>query len=150
MISQAKLTRLLQDNTLKVEPFLPEHIKGPSLKLHLGVWYQMPQLKAIDIDMLHSTPSPIKIEANELHILPNQMVLAKTLERIQVPEGYMGWLESRARAANVGLQVHLGDAHLDPGTDGTVWLQLKNQSDHTLILRHGTYIAKLYLFQLHD
>lgn len=150
MISQVKFLKLLQEGTLGIDPFFPENIKGPALKIHIGTWYQMPQEKAIDVDMLHSIPAPTKIEATELHILPNQMVLAKTLEHIRIPEGYVGWLETRGTAANVGLQAHLTDAHLDPGTDMQPWLQIKNQSDHTLVLRHGTYVAKLYLFELTD
>lgn len=148
MVSEAKLIGLIEDGVLGIEPFLPENIKGPSLKLHLGEWYQISQNKALDLDSLHSLPAPIKIEATELHLLPNQMVLAKTLEHIRMPQDYMGWLETRGSAANVGLQAHLCDAHLDPGSDGKPWLQIKNQSDHTLVLRHGTYIAKLYLFGL--
>lgn len=150
MISQKKLIQLLQDGTVGIDPFMPENIKGSAVQIHIGSWYQMPQDKAIDIDMLHSVPAPTKIEATELHILPNQMVLAKTLEHIRIPEGYMGWLETSGSAANVGLQAHLTDAHLDPGTDIQPWLQIKNQSDHTLVLRHGTYVAKLYFFELTD
>jgi deoxycytidine triphosphate deaminase len=110
----------------------------------------MQQGKEIDLDSLHSLPAPVKIDADQLYILPNQLVLAKSLEHIRISDGYVGWMETHGGAANVGLQISLTDAHLDPGTDTRPWLQLKNQSDHPLVLRRGTYIAKLYIHELID
>lgn len=149
MLSTKKLQALIADGTIGIEPML-EEIHGPAVKLHLGDWYQMQQGKEIDLDGLRSLAAPIKIDAEELHILPNQMVLVKTLEHIRMPDGYVGWMETHGSAANVGLQVHLTDAHLDPGTDTRPWLQLKNQSDHPLVMRRGTYIAKMYVHELLD
>jgi dCTP deaminase len=148
MISGTRLTQLIQAGTIGVQPFLPEHVSGAALKLHLGQWFQVPQGKQIDLDTVVILPEPIKIEATELQLLPNQFVLAQTMERITIPEGFVGWVETCGPAANVGLQAHLCDGHLDPGVDDYVWIQLKNQSDHPLVLRHGTYIAKMYVHEL--
>jgi dCTP deaminase len=148
MVSAQKLQALIQDGTIGVDPLLEDSLHGAAARLHMGEWYQVQQGKEIDLDSLSSLPAPVKIDAEELHLLPNQLVLAKSLERVHLADGYMGWLETRGRAANVGLQVHLADSHLDPGTDARPWLQLKNQSDHPLVLRRGTYIAKMYVFEL--
>lgn len=148
MISAQKLLDLVDSGTLVFDPFFRENIKGCAIKLHLGEWYQVPQGASIDLDMLASLPAPIRIEASELRLLPNQFVLARTMESVSMPDGYMGRLETSGGAANVGLQAHLCDGHVDTGFNGNLWVQLKNQSDHPLVLRHGTYIVKMYIHEL--
>lgn len=150
MLSHDKVKTMLLTGELVVEPFFPENFKGPGLRLHLGTWYQVPQAQALDLDSLGSLDQPLEMTTSEVKLLPNQMMLAKTLERVQIPEttNIVGWLQTRRTLANLGLQINLNDSYLLPGVDANIWLQLKNQSDHTLVMRRGTDLARLFFFDI--
>lgn len=150
MLSHDKVKTMLLGNEITIEPFFPENFKGPGFRLHLGSWYELSPGSVLDLDSLGSLEQPVAVESGEVKLLPNQMMLAKTLEKVGIPLGsnVVGWLQTRRTLANLGLQVNLGDSYLLPGLEGEVWLQLKNQSDHTLVMRRGTDLARLFFFDI--
>lgn len=150
MLSQDKIRAMILGEEIQIEPFFGENFKGPSVKLHLGTWYELQPGRSLDLDSLGSLDQPVQMETNEVHLLPNQMMLAKTLERVVIPEGakVAGWIQTRRTLANLGLQVNSSVAYLLPGLDANLWLQLKNQSDHTLVMRRGTDLARLFFFEI--
>lgn len=135
---------------ITIEPFFAENFKGPGVRLHLGSWYELSPGREVDLDSLGSLEPPVLTETSEVRLLPNQMMLAKTLEKVTIPENapVVGWIQTRRTLANLGLQINSADAYLLPGLDANIWLQLKNQSDHTLLMRRGTDLARLFFFEI--
>lgn len=74
----------------------------------------------------------------------------QTLEKITISNDLIGWIDTRGSIANLGVSCHLSDAHLDPGTDQKIFLQLKNHSAKEVIINAREPVVKVYFALLTD
>ena len=147
MISEESLKELISSNKLIIEGS-NDPVKGCAVKLHLGSTCKQIVSPIIDLNNLAAVEyKPIDISGGyNLH--PNDFLLVYTFEKVTMPEGYMGWIETRGSLANIGLQVHFCDAHIDPGSSLNIALQIKNNSNAVIKIRPEIYIAKMYIDEL--
>ncbi|HVY82711.1 MAG TPA: dCTP deaminase [Steroidobacteraceae bacterium] len=81
---------------------------------------------------------------------PHRLVLAKTLERIELPIGADGHclaarIEGKSSYARCGLLVHFTAPTIHAGFAGTITLELYNLGPFTISLFPGAYICQLIL-----
>lgn len=75
---------------------------------------------------------------------PHQMALVATLERIHIPNGYVGELKLKSSTARAGFNHSLA-FHLDPGFDGIATMEIHNQIDSKLEIYQGMAFAQLII-----
>ena len=92
------LKKLIAENLLGIEP-LEEYQIGPtSIDLHLGnliVKYDIHLLPSIELGK--TSPQGLEVEMNPesgYTLDPKEFVLGCTLERIRIPNGYQGFIET--------------------------------------------------------
>lgn len=63
---------------------------------------------------------------------PGQMLLARTYEAFNMPPDLAGRLAGRSSYARLGIAIHCGADHINPGWKGRMPLQLVNLSPRTI------------------
>ena len=150
ILSDTDITFLIESGNLRIEPFSPEDIRESSIKLHLApklLKYRENIVADLKDDSTFITEEII-LPVSGYIMKPDEFLLGSTLEKITIPNGYMGWIETRGSIARAGLQMHLCDAHIDPGSSMNITLQLKNNANHCVKIYPEFYMVKLYLIKM--
>ena len=77
----------------------------------------------------------------------DEFVLASTNEYIKIPEHMAAYVEGRSSIGRLGLQIQ-NAGFIDPGFEGQITLELKNQSGMEIILYEGLRICQLVYVKL--
>lgn len=88
-----------------------------------------------------------KFTSDRYKMNPHEFILASTNEYIRVPEDMAAYVEGRSSIGRLGLQVQ-NAGFIDPGFEGQITLELKNQSGMELILHEGMRICQLVYVKL--
>lgn len=152
MLTKEAILRLVNNRELIIDPYLEsENIKDSSVMLHLGYELRSLRDKMVDTkDLSFVRYNSVTIDTEGYILEPNQFVLVATHEKVTMPDGYIGWIETRGSLANIGLQSHFCDAHIDPGSSQHINLQLKNNSQSRIKIYPKMYLVKMYLFKMVD
>ncbi|MFB6226659.1 MAG: dCTP deaminase [Candidatus Paceibacteria bacterium] len=149
-LSKQKLKKIIDQEKLKVNPFSKEDLRMCSIKLHLGEQgYNHNPNEILDVTLNEeSNKNSFKLDEDGYIMNPGNFFLIKTKERIAMPEGHLGWMETRGSLAKLGIQTHLCGGHIDPGSDLKITLQLKNVGNNQVRIHPGMYAVKLYISKL--
>lgn len=122
-----------------VDPFdARTQVQPASIDLRLGFKFWHPRssskVKVIDISKLEVGGATISQAFNRktaskdfpVVLKPGQMVLARTLEKFTIPNGYSATLHGRSSLSRLGLSVHCNGGFMNPGWRGRMPLQLIN------------------------
>lgn len=84
-----------------------------------------------------------QIDSNYIYVLePGDCLLASLVERVRIPDDALARIEGKSTWARQFLTVHSA-GFLDPGFNGDVTLELKNDGKMPLKLRPGVRIAQI-------
>lgn len=84
--------------------------------------------------------------AEDLLLFPGDFSLASTVEHFNMPNDVLGIVHDKSTWARQGLSVF--NTVIEPGWNGYLTLELKNQSDNVLKIDAGSPIAQIVLHQL--
>ena len=85
-------------------------------------------------------------ESESCTIQPMTLVLAQTLEKVNMPADLVGLIQGRSSLARCGLAVHLTAPKIDPGFNAVIALEIVNFGPMALELRAGATVAQI-MFQ---
>ena len=89
----------------------------------------------------------IKFVDEKYRMSSNEFILASTNEYIKVPNHLAAYVEGRSSIGRLGLQVQ-NAGFIDPGFEGQITLELKNQSGIDLILYENMRICQIIYVKL--
>lgn len=78
---------------------------------------------------------------------PKSAVLACSAEKVCLPAGYMGLLQTKGSLARLFVSLHFSDGQIDPGFSGHVTFEIFNAGELTICIRRLLPIGNLYLFK---
>jgi deoxycytidine triphosphate deaminase len=130
IISGAAITRGVQEGRIGITPFSVSQVEAAHVNLHLGESQAM--------------------EGDTLVVKAGQFVLARTLERITLPDTICGSMEGRSKLAQQGLSVEQSSTFIEPGSDTTMVLEIHNVGPVEVCLKRGQKIAKMILMRIVD
>lgn len=85
---------------------------------------------------------PIYVEDGESYILsPGDFVIAKTKQRLTLPDDVIGYMEGRSSLARLGVGVFVNAARFDPGWDNYPVLEMKGAAPVPVKLYVGDAIC---------
>lgn len=150
VIAQTELEKLLREGIIKVEPFTREQIGPGSIDLHLGneftVFKKVREVFHISDDTDYRMISET-IRVHDFFVLmPGESALAKTVEKITLPDDICGRLEGRSRFSRLGLLVHITASFMHPGISNHQVLEMYNASPIPLAVHPGTKICQ-FIFE---
>jgi dCTP deaminase len=148
ILSDHDLKELIKENLLIVESDNRIHINPTSIDLCLGstiIKYIAPQT------IKPSTDKPdfyeIDISNSSYKLRPRDFVLGTTKERVSIPNGYQGFIETKGNIARAGIVAHNNDGHIDPGFRGNITLEIVNHNNDEVDfeLVPGMQICQLFI-----
>lgn len=150
ILSDRDIKKLLKQKRLIFKPSLSEDQIGPaSIDLKLGPefkffnitsQYLLDVKKGLPLDHFVITKRLKKGEPFILH--PNNFVLASTQEYVIVPDDIVLRVEGKSTLARMGILVHTA-GFVDPGFEGTLTLEISNQSNLPVALYPEMYICQV-------
>ena len=155
VLSDRDIKKLLQAKKLIFRPKLSHDQIGPaSIDLTLGdvfKYFNVTKQNLLDVKKGLPDSSFIvtyKCQKDEAFILhPNYFVLASTREYVKVPADLVLRVEGKSTLARMGILVHTA-GFVDPGFEGTLTLEISNQSNLPVALYPGMYICQVSVEKL--
>jgi dCTP deaminase len=145
MLSDKDIKDLIDKKKLLIEPFSKKSIGCASIDLSLGNIFTR---YSGTIDTRSENIAHESYRASELSLYPGEFILAVTKERVKIPNGHYGFIETRGNFSRAGISVSCDDGHIDPGTDGVITLEIRNNNNVPVKLYSGDFICQLFLFRL--
>ncbi len=79
---------------------------------------------------------------------PGQAILACSEEKVKMPRGYMGFLQTKGSLARLFVSVHCCDGQIEPGFEGRITYEICNMGNMAVKLHPGVPVAQLFIFQV--
>src|SRR5919197_6516790 len=106
ILTRDEIISEIQKGTIKIEPFSIEQVGPASVDLHLSnefrVFKKMRRPIKIKADTSYKNITEKITVNNHLILMPGEMMLGITREKITLPSNICGWLEGRSRFARLG------------------------------------------------
>ena len=152
LLSDVDIKRLLNDKTIKIAPMENDQVGPASVDLTLSdEWYFFNRKylgKNVDLSQVDLKAAFKKTKAEKIELLPGEMCLGKTLEKITLPPDIMGKLEGRSRYARMGVIIHTTSAIVQPGSDNHQILEIVNLAPFAITLHSGMRISQVLFERL--
>jgi len=149
VLSDMHLKELLEAWTLVISPLYADgsSIKSNHIDLRLGHRLLKYSMKVLDLKSPNVVVEEILISDSGFILSPWEFVLWCTLETVEVPNGYRGFVETKGNIARAGIQAHNTDGHVDPGFKWTITLEIKNNSNHAIVIYPEMFFVQIYIFK---
>lgn len=155
MLADHQIRALIESGEINITPYSDHQIQPASLDVHLGYHfaaYRYDPLRNNYVDMAHPIEHLFhRSEAQNgdaLELGPGAFLLGVTLERVRLPNYLAARFEGRSSLGRLGLSTHITAGFIDPGYDGWITLELKNECDVPLKLYPAMPIGQLAFHRL--
>jgi dCTP deaminase len=150
LLSDRNIKKLIEDDELTIDPYDVASVNPTSYDLHLGSTLVVYPSQVIKVGTSIPISQEIDISNSSYTLRPGEFLLGTTKEKVSIPDGYQGVIETKGNIARAGLQVHNNDGHIDPGFCGNITLEIKNMNsnDVSVELVAGTAFCQLFIGQL--
>jgi dCTP deaminase len=153
VLSDGTIRRLVEEERIRIEPWDPLMVQPASVDLKLGSSFRVfhnHRIQTIDLaDPPTGLTEHVEVDADEPFVIhPNEFVLGRTAERVELPDDVVARIEGKSSLGRLGLIVHATAGFVDPGFSGTLTLEITNFNSVPIVLRPGLPIAQLSFMTL--
>lgn len=149
ILSDKTLTKMLEEKTLVVEPIEKEQIQPASIDIRLGNTFSVVEDTSTGIINLENEIKYKTIVSDSYILLPNQFVLATTMEYFDLPDDLTAFVEGRSSLGRMGLFIQ-NAGWVDPGFKGEITLELYNANRCAIELKAGRRVGQLVFAKMDD
>lgn len=122
-----------------------------SLTLHLSrsiCKYNIPNDQIVNYgDKISEQQVSRMFIANEYILNPGDSILACSSEKIKMPAGYIGFLQTKGSLARLYVTVHCCDGQVEPGFEGSVTFEICNLGQLKVRLLPECSVAQLFIYK---
>lgn len=122
-----------------------------SITLHLGTTikqYDYHQERVVTYGERISSQDVSTIEiANEYILKHGQAILACSNEAVNMPQGYIGFLQTKGSLARLFVTAHCCDGQIEPGFSGRITFEICNMGNLNVRLLPNAPVAQLFIFK---
>lgn len=79
---------------------------------------------------------------------PGEFILGSTVEAVSIPDYLACRFEGKSSLGRIGLMTHVTAGFIDPGFQGTITLEIKNENQFPILLKPGMLIGQLCFIRL--
>jgi dCTP deaminase len=153
VLSDGTIRRLVDAGEIVISPWDPLMVQPASVDLKLGTSFRVfhnHKIQVIDLaDPPKGLTEPVEVEPDDLFVIhPNEFVLGRTEERVEMPANLVARIEGKSSLGRLGLIVHATAGFVDPGFEGSLTLEITNFNSVPIVLRPGLPIAQLSFMTL--
>ena len=149
ILSDKTLMKMLEEKTLVVEPIEKEQIQPASIDVRLGNTFSIVEDTSTGIINLENEIKYKTITTDSYILLPNQFVLATTMEYFDLPDDLTAFVEGRSSLGRMGLFIQ-NAGWVDPGFKGEITLELYNANRCAIELKAGRRVGQLVFAKMDD
>ena len=149
ILSDKTLIKMLEEKTLVVEPVEKEQIQPASIDIRLGNTFSVVEDTSTGIINLEEKINYKTITSDSYILLPNQFVLATTMEYFELPNDLTAFVEGRSSLGRMGLFIQ-NAGWVDPGFKGEITLELYNANRCAIELKAGRRVGQLVFAKMDD
>lgn len=149
ILSDKTLMKMLEENELVVEPIEKEQIQPASIDIRLGNTFSIVEDTSTGIINLENEIKYKTITSDTYILLPNQFVLATTMEYFDLPDDLTAFVEGRSSLGRMGLFIQ-NAGWVDPGFKGEITLELYNANRCAIELKAGRRVGQLVFAKMDD
>lgn len=149
ILSDNTIFTMLENKTLTISPLEPEQVQPASVDIRLGNTFSTVEDSPNGIITLESEAAYKTITADTYILLPNQFILATTMEYFELPDNLTAFVEGRSSLGRLGLFIQ-NAGWVDPGFKGEITLELYNANRFAIELKAGRRVGQLVFAQLDD
>lgn len=147
ILSDKTIFTMLENKTLTISPLEPEQVQPASVDIRLGNTFSTVEDSPSGIITLESEAAYKTITADTYILLPNQFILASTMEYFELPDNLTAFVEGRSSLGRLGLFIQ-NAGWVDPGFKGEITLELYNANRFAIELKAGRRVGQLVFAQL--
>ncbi|MCW3001265.1 MAG: dCTP deaminase [Conexibacter sp.] len=153
VLSDRTIRRFVDEGHIVITPWDPLMVQPASVDLKLGTSFRVfhnHRIQVIDLaDPPQGLTEPVEVDENEPFVIhPNEFVLGRTEEHVEMPADVVARIEGKSSLGRLGLIVHATAGFVDPGFKGTLTLEITNFNSVPIVLRPGLPIAQLSFMTL--
>ncbi|MFH0961775.1 MAG: dCTP deaminase [archaeon] len=148
--SDRDILRAIKGKTIRIEPFNPKHVGPGSVDCTLGnVFRVFRNVRDSEIDVrnpkaLEKLSELINVGGGEFFLLlPHELVLATTREKVGISDKMVGFIEGRSSYARIGVAVHVTASFIQPGSYGIQTLEIYNLTNFPIKLYPGERVCQI-------
>lgn len=149
ILSDKTLLRLLEEKSLIIEPLEMEQVQPASVDIRLGNTFSVVEDSSSGIINLENEIKYKMITSDIYILLPNQFVLATTMEYFELPNNLTAFVEGRSSLGRMGLFIQ-NAGWVDSGFKGEITLELYNANRCAIELKAGRRIGQLVFAKMDD
>lgn len=149
ILSDKTLLKMLDEKTLIIEPLETDQIQPASVDIRLGNTFSVVEDSSSGIINLENEIKYKMITSDTYILLPNQFVLATTMEYFDLPNNLTAFVEGRSSLGRMGLFIQ-NAGWVDPGFKGEITLELYNANRCAIELKAGRRIGQLVFAKMDD
>ena len=149
ILSDKTIYKMLEEKTLKIEPLEKEQVQPASVDIRLGNTFSVVEDSSSGILNLNNKISYKVLNSETYILLPNQFVLATTMEYIELPDNLTAFVEGRSSLGRMGLFIQ-NAGWVDPGFKGEITLELYNANRFAIELQSGRRIGQLVFARMDE
>lgn len=149
ILSDKTLLKMIEEKTLIIEPLDRKQIQPASIDIRLGDTFSIVEDSPTGIINLEKEIQYKTITSDSYVLLPNQFVLATTMEYIDLPNNITAFVEGRSSLGRMGLFIQ-NAGWVDPGFKGQITLELFNANRCAIELKAGRRVGQLVFAKMDD
>ena len=149
ILSDKTLLKMLREKSLIIEPLEKEQIQPASVDIRLGNTFSIVEDSSKGIIYLENETKYKTITSDTYILLPNQFVLATTMEYFNLPNDLTAFVEGRSSLGRMGLFIQ-NAGWVDPGFKGEITLELYNANRCAIELKAGRRVGQLVFAKMDD
>ena len=142
ILSDRTIDAMLHSGELVVRPLTPGQIQPASVDIRLGNTFSIVEDSPAGIITMDREISYKTIQTDTYTLLPNQFVLATTMEYFRLPDDLTAFVEGRSSLGRMGLFIQ-NAGWVDPGFEGEITLELFNANRCAIQLQAGRRVGQL-------
>ena len=142
ILSDKTLFEMIEADTLQISPLEKHQIQPASVDIRLGNTFSIVEDLPSGIINLEDEIPYKTIVTDTYILLPNQFVLATTMEYFHLPDDLTAFVEGRSSLGRMGLFIQ-NAGWVDPGFHGEITLELFNANRCAIELKAGRRIGQL-------
>lgn len=149
ILSDKTLMKMIENKELIVEPLEKEQIQPASVDIRLGNTFSIVEDTSTGVINLENEIKYKTITTDSYILLPNQFVLATTMEYFDLPDDLTAFVEGRSSLGRMGLFIQ-NAGWVDPGFKGEITLELYNANRCAIELKAGRRVGQLVFAKMDD
>ncbi len=151
VLSDIDIIERIGSGNLVINPYEEDNVEPASVDLRLSDEFKQAQTAtAFESTSLSDDEDTIvwREYENNIHLQPDDFVLASTKERVEIPDDMVAHVLGRSSLGRLGISVHQTAGYIDPGFEGQITLELSNHGPAAVELSADDRICQIVFEEL--